>query len=88
MGMREEMVSQASIPLESCSGGGVDGDPARLVKLGLAHLQESLVQVNIPPVQTDRLAQTHSCNRQHTEQGRVGSGSQPFGRRDLLGGLD
>ena len=86
--MREDAVSQSSVLLELSLSGGMDGNPARLVKFGLAHFQKALLQVHIAPVQTERLAQTHACNRQQPEERRVGGGPHPFGRRDLLGGFD
>ena len=88
LGAGIELVSQAPILLESIPSGAMDGNPAGLVELGLTNLQEALGQINILPIQTDCLSQTQSRDGQQTEQGRVGSGSQPFRRRDLLGGLD
>jgi hypothetical protein len=88
VGMRPDLVPQLAILLEFVSGRKVEGNPARFVKFGLAHLQESLAQIHILPIQTDNLAQTHSRNGQKTEESRVGSGSQAFRRRDLLGGFD
>jgi hypothetical protein len=39
LGMRADLVPQTPIPLESFSGGRVDGDPAGLIEFGLANPQ-------------------------------------------------
>ena len=77
-------VSSFGVLLQSFYCGKMNRHITRFSKLRPPDVKDAELEVDIRPVQTQGFVHPHPCRHQQAEKGRIGVGTETFGRGELL----
>ncbi|MCY2952534.1 MAG: hypothetical protein NTU53_11235 [Planctomycetota bacterium] len=79
-------ITTGGVTAQDPGDGGMHRDEPGLAELGLAGVQDSLLEIHIGPLQCEALGDTQACAGQQTEESCVGRRTQRVDGRQSAGG--
>jgi hypothetical protein len=73
------MVTPVSIATECLLGGRMERQASRLAKLGVANGEQTVLEIDLIPVESQQFTDAHARDRKQSEQSDIGTGTQPSG---------